>query len=414
MGNLSSAPGESLPQQKKTPDEKRHERELKVANQTNESIVDLMRRLGVHEPGKPSEKPLWSSREKIWKAAFADIKRTNKGVKETYEGLADQNVALLEYIRDRIKSGENFDAKTLEFKAYARKEKAVEDAERDRRRVMDEVGPPNPYLKPEGKSPEKAREVKAVPKSFENTPDVLKEIEATINRFHDDNRNRPYDTSRSGSDGSTLGSYLSKGHATVLDNITGKLLKVNQDPAKAEKVRDSFGREKILSGKPAICTDIIMEYLNKAGVRAPEANRSVYVFEGYAKRHPENYSVFSQGLKFPGYGKELKFDIPAQTGDIMTITRANGDRHISIVGKVINGVPAEMVDSSAINQGVGKRPFLAIDKNDTVTDFNGHVRTRAIVGPGVVVINIIRPHYKLPLRDLTKAKGRGGKDASKS
>ena len=176
---------------------------------------------------------------------------------------------------------------------------------------------------------------------------------------------------------------------------------MDRDPSKASRARDSFRREKLLTGEPAVCTDVVMDYLVSAGVRAPGENRSCTVFEGYVKSHPESYSVFTQNVEYPGVGKEPHFSVPCQIGDVMTFHKKNGNRHIIVVTQVgSNGVPTEVMDSSAVCLGLGKRPFLHENPKETVTDFHGRVRTLAVFGPELIVTNIIRPHYTKANRNL--------------
>lgn len=381
-----------------------YEKELAAINKETNSIVGLLMRFGVREKREGGEKPLWDSRVKIWEGAVAEIQKTEKNIDTAYKGSTKQNIALLNYVRSKILAREMLDPKTLAFvPAGAIKEKAIEE----RNVVKREIGPvlksPDAAAIP---APQKAAPaLEPQTRGIESSKDVLKEVSYALTRFLVQNRNRPYDTSKRGADGYARSDFRKNGTVEILDNITGKLHRVDRNPAKASKVTDWFGREKLLTGTPMLCDDVITEFLPQVGIRLP-AERSVAILETYFSKHPDTYTMFPQNVKFEGYGKECKPSVPCQVGDIITSSRGSG-RHIFIVMNVDSkGVPTEVMDSSAINQGVGLRPFIGKNPSEDLIDpdFHGNRRSKAVVGPGIALSYVIRPRYQTSLQNLVKAK----------
>lgn len=388
-----------------------HERALEAVNKSTKSIVNLMRRLGVREAAGASERPLWNSRKKLWDSVVADIQKTEQDIDAKYRGTEKQNIALLNYVRNRIIGGEMLDRKTLTFvRVGEKKAEVVAKAGAERAEVKKEVEKKAPMPKREkepvkrppivipspGRNQEYAQKAPVETKgNFENGKEIVREIGQALELYFMQNKNRPYDTSVDGADGYSRSKFRKTGSTQVLDNITGEIHDVSRDPKKATRVVDQFGREKLLTGEPAICDDVITEFLNKVGIRTPY-ERSVAILERVFQKNKENFTMFKQGLDFQDYGKEFKPTVPCQVGDIMTSSRGPG-RHIFIVTKVDgNGIPTEVMDASAVNQGIGKRPFIGKTPAEDFTnpDFHGHPRSRGVIGPGVTLNYIIRPRYK--------------------
>ncbi|MEK7545009.1 MAG: D-alanyl-D-alanine carboxypeptidase family protein [Patescibacteria group bacterium] len=229
---------------------------------------------------------------------------------------------------------------------------------------------------------------------YRNSEVSIERISKILEEYFSQNLSRPYDTSASGIDGKALMTFSQTGEAQILDNITGQTHTVSRNKANAATVVDQFGRTKQLTGKPAVCTDIVMEYLHKTGLPSPLANRSTALFEQYVQRRPESFVFIPHNLSFPGYGKRINLRVKCQVGDIMT-TSKNAGRHIFIVSKIdAEGFPTEVIDSSAVNQGVGKRPFLGQSaQTDELTDFKGKKRSKAVFDTGITLNSIIRPRY---------------------
>ncbi len=364
----------------------RYEKELSALDKETNSIVGLLMRFGVREKKEVGEKPLWDSRVAIWNSASSEIQKTNKDIEVKYKGTKEQNLALLTYIRGKILAREVLDPKTLRFTPV---EEIKGEAERARKAMKEDVGP----------APEPQR-------NLEDDRGVLKEISGALDRFLAQNKNRPFDTSVDGVDGGARKQFRQKGFVEVVDNISLKKYKVSKDPSKASTVKNAFDKEKTLTGTPALCDDVITEFLPQVGIRIP-AERMVHLLEDHFRKHPETYAVFRQGMKFEEYGKDFKPSVPCRVGDIMTSSNPRG-RHIFIITKVDEGgVPTEVMDSSAVNQGIGTRPFIGKEATeDLFKDKRGKDRSRSVIGPGITLNYLIRPNYKTSLQNLAKGKKR--------
>lgn len=389
-----------------------YEKELKAVNKATGSIVELLMRCGVRERREAGEKPLWDSRIKLWERALSAIQKIDGTMPAKYEGSTRQNVALLDYIKTKILNREMLDPKTLDFVPVGVVKARAVEARREVQKEVQQItiGRGQSVLKYEGAAaiptPIAPAQVEPEPrdKQYENDQNVIREISGALDMFLTQNRNRPYDTSADGADGGARRKFRQTGEVKVLDNISGKVHTVCRDPSRASRVVDGFGNEKLLTGTPALCDDVVTEFLNQNGIRIP-AERSVAILEKHFKKHPRTYTMFHQGVAFPGYGNDIKLSIPCQPGDIITSSRGGG-RHIFLVTRVDSkGTPVEVLDSSAMNQGVGKRPFLGKNPAEDLTspDFRGHARSRAVVGPGIIVNYVIRPRYSISLQNLAKA-----------
>jgi hypothetical protein len=362
----------------KTPDQL-HESQNRAAEKVKSSIVNLLNALGVSSTIE--------HRGQIWEKFFSRIQQENSEITAQDQGYSRsgkknerQNLALLKFIKGRIERQEILDPRTLEFKSVNRAK-----LERFAQEMKVRFG-----LEAAKQEVEKSRKV------YENAKEVLQGVALMIEQYERQNRNRPYETNVTGAKMPSSQEFVKKGTTMVRDNLTGKELVVDKDPQKAQRVKDSFGREKILTGAPALCTTAVIELLSQAGIAVPKENRSVYRFQNYVKNH-KSYTVIPQNLKFPGYGKLIKFPVPAQVGDVITtkkIVNGFGQNHISIVTEVKDGFPTKVLDSSAVNVGIGQRPFLSATPADLITDAKGHPRSKALFGPEVIVTSIIRPHYQ--------------------
>lgn len=83
--------------------------QVEAADKTKYSIIALLSRLGASK-----EKTTLESRKDLWSKYQEEI-RKGTDVAEKYSGKSDQNLAMLTYIKGRIKSGETFNANTYEF-----------------------------------------------------------------------------------------------------------------------------------------------------------------------------------------------------------------------------------------------------------------------------------------------------------
>ena len=87
--------------------------QVETADKTKYSIIALLSRLGASK-----EKTTLESRKDLWSKYQEEI-RKGTDVDEKYSGKAEQNIAMLKYLKGRIKGGEVFDVETLEFKKTA-------------------------------------------------------------------------------------------------------------------------------------------------------------------------------------------------------------------------------------------------------------------------------------------------------
>ncbi len=371
-------PERSTPQESQTPDQL-HDSQNRAAEKVKVSIVNLLNALGASSTIE--------HRGRLWEKFFPSIRQENPGITEEDQGYSRsgkknerQNLALLKYMKGRIQRQEILDPKTLEFKSIHRAKLEQFAQEMKVRFGLDAA----------------KKEVERSRKIYENAKEVLHGVSQVIELYERQNRNRPYETNRTGAVIPSSLEFTKKGSTIVKDNLTGKELVVDKDPKKAQRVKDAFGREKVLTGKPALCTTAVLELLSQAGLAVPKEGRSVYRFQNYVNNH-KSYTVIPQAMKFPGYGKLVKFPVPAQVGDVITtkkIINGVGQNHISIVTEVKNGFPTKVLDSSAVNAGIGERPFLSDSPADLITDAKGRPRSKALFGPEVIVTSIIRPHYE--------------------
>lgn len=98
-----------------------HAKELEASENTKYSIIALLSRLGASK-----EKTTLESRKDLWKKYQSDI-RKDSNIPEKYTGSSGQNLAMLKYIKDRIKGGEIFDANSYEFSAIEEKREEIKD-----------------------------------------------------------------------------------------------------------------------------------------------------------------------------------------------------------------------------------------------------------------------------------------------
>ena len=263
------------------------------------------------------------------------------------------------------------------------------------------------------KKPDPAPAPKQEPKSTAETiaENELNEfVRRNLDTFYSQNRNSPFDTSISNSDGSTRGAFRSKGETMVMDNVTGEHYTVSRDPKKASTALDRItDKPKILTGEPKLCIDMVLDCMKQSfNLEVPKDCRSTAKFEDYAAANPKNYKTFRINKNFPGFDNSPDLGIKCKVGDILTTMKTKGDygRHSMIITKVdSNGTPTEILNSASITNGVGLRPFFS--PKIIVEDFRGWRRYAGVFSPNIKVVSVIRPNYTKPyIAHLEKQKSR--------